>query len=48
LRDDTDLIDAEWALARLTCFARDSRRSGEWPFREVLNVIFYVLRGSIA
>jgi transposase len=49
LRYDTDLTDAEWALVEpfmpppCAC-----GRPREWPLREVLNAIFYVLRGGIA
>jgi transposase len=49
LRYDTDLTDAEWALLEphmpepCAC-----GRPREWPLREVMNAIFYVLRGGIA
>ena len=49
LRYETDLTDAEWALVKP--FLPPPRRCGrprEWPLREVLNAIFYVLRGGIA
>ena len=49
LRYETDLTDAEWALVEpympRPC---GSGRPREWPLREVLNAIFYVLRGGIA
>ena len=49
LRYETDLTDAEWALVEpympppCAC-----GRPRDWPLREVLNAIFYVLRGGIA
>ena len=49
LRYDTDLTDAEWALVEpympVPC---ECGRPREWPLREVLNAIFYVLRGGIS
>ena len=48
LRYETDLTDAEWALIEPhmppPC---GCGRPREWPLREVLNAIFYVLRGGI-
>ncbi len=49
LRYETDLTDAEWALIEpplpkpATC-----GRPPVWTMREILNAIFYVLRGGIA
>src|SRR3954469_5651924 len=49
LRYETDLTDAEWALlAPLMPEASERGRPREWPFREVMNAIFYVLRGGVA
>ena len=49
LRYDTDLTDAEWALLEpYMPPACACGRPREWPLREVLNAIFYVLRGGIA
>src|SRR3954452_3218516 len=49
LRYETDLTDAEWALlAPLMPEASGRGRPREWPFREVMNAIFYVLRGGVA
>ena len=49
LRYETDLTDAEWALVEPymppPCVGGRPR---EWPLREVMNAIFYVLRGGIA
>jgi len=45
LRYETDLTDAEWALME-RCFAAPSGRG--WPLREIVNAIFYVIRGGIA
>jgi transposase len=49
LRYETDLTDAEWALIEPLLpepYARGRPR--RWPAREILNGIFYVLRGGIA
>lgn len=49
LRYQTDLTDGEWAvLASLMPELAVVGRPQKWPFREVLNAIFYVLRGGIA
>ena len=49
LRYETDLTDAEWALIA-GYFAAPSRRGRPraWPLREIVNAIFYVMRGGIA
>ena len=47
-RYQTDLTDAEWLLiAHILPAARATGRRREWPMREIVNVIFYVLRGGI-
>ena len=47
-RYQTDLSDAEWQLiATLLPAARATGRRREWPMREIVNAIFYVLRGGI-
>src|SRR5215207_3418658 len=49
LRYETDLTDAEWALIEPFMPKPHARgRPRVWPLREVLNAIFYVLRGGIA
>ena len=49
LRYETDLTDAEWALIEpLLPEPRARGRPRRWPTREILNAIFYVLRGGIA
>lgn len=49
LRYASDLTDAEWALiAPLLPAACARGRPRSWPEREILNAIFYVLRGGIA
>ncbi|WP_244470461.1 IS5 family transposase [Microvirga vignae] len=49
LRYDTDLTDAEWALIEPLLPEPHARgRPWLWPAREILNAIFYVLRGGIA
>ena len=47
-RYQTDLTDAEWRLIeqRLPP-ARKMGRPRAWPMREIVNAIFYVLRGGI-
>jgi putative transposase len=49
LRYETDLTDTEWALIE-PHFAAPSRRGRPraWPLREIVNAIFYVMRGGIA
>ena len=48
-RYQTDLSDAEWALiAAFVPEARTTGRRRQWPMREIVNAIFYVLRGGIA
>ncbi|MBB4615792.1 transposase [Novosphingobium taihuense] len=45
----TDLSDAEWALiAAFVPVARTTGRRRQWSMREIVNAIFYVLRGGIA
>src|ERR671912_2832845 len=49
LRYETDLTDAEWALIEpLLPEPRARGRPRRWSTREILNAIFYVLRGGIA
>ena len=49
LRYGTDLTDAEWALVEpYMPPPRACGRPRGWPLREVLNAIFYVLRGGIS
>src|SRR3954471_16914374 len=49
LRYETDLTDAEWALIEALMPKPLARgRPREWPLREVMNAIFYVLRGGVA
>ena len=49
LRYETDLTDAEWALIEpLLPAPKPCGRPRGWPLREVLNAIFYVLRGGVA
>ena len=48
LRYETDLTDAEWALIEPFMPRPPVRgRPREWPLREVMNAIFYVLRGGV-
>ena len=48
LRYETDLTDAEWALIEPLMPKPQARgRPWAWPLREILNAIFYVLRGGI-
>ena len=48
-RYETDLTDAEWAVTAPLMPDPDTRgRPPVWTMREVLNAIFYVLRGGIA
>ena len=49
LRYETDLTDAEWALIE-GFFGAPARcgRPRAWPLREIVNAIFYVMRGGIA
>src|SRR3954452_15287120 len=47
LRYETDVTDPEWALIEPHMpQPRIRGRPREWPLREVLNAIFYVLRGG--
>lgn len=48
LRFASDLTDAEWAVIEplLPPLSRVGRPP-EWPMREIVNAIFYVLRGGI-
>ena len=49
LRFASDLTDAEWAvLEPLLPPPASAGRPPEWPMRELVNAIFYVLRGGIA
>jgi transposase len=49
LRYQTDLTDAEWALIEPLMPKPLTRgRPREWPLREVMNAIFYVLRGGVS
>jgi transposase len=49
LRYGSDLTDAEWALLQPLLPAPCARgRKRAWPMREIVNAIFYVLRGGIA
>src|SRR4051812_1644304 len=49
LRYETDLTDAEWAvMAPLMPEPAACGRPATWTPREILNAIFYVLRGGIA
>jgi transposase len=48
-RYQTDLTEAEWSLiADMLPLANLSGRPRAWPLREIVNAIFYVLRGGIA
>lgn len=48
-RYQTDLSDAEWLLiAGFLPGESSTGRRREWPMREIVNAIFYVLRGGIA
>src|SRR5215211_3151369 len=48
LRYETDLTHAEWALIEPLMPKPCARgRPREWPLREVLNAIFYLLRGGV-
>jgi transposase len=45
----TDLTDAEWrVIAPLLPPAKGTGRPPAWPMREIVNAIFYVLRGGVA
>ena len=45
LRYETDLTDAEWALIE-PLMPKPLARGREWSAREIMNAIFYVLRGG--
>lgn len=48
LRFASDVTDAEWAvLARLLPPPSPIGRPPDWPMREIVNAIFYVLRGGV-
>jgi hypothetical protein len=48
LRYETDLTEAEWALIEpLMPKPKPRGTPRAWPLREILNAIFYVLRGGI-
>src|SRR4051795_10144890 len=48
LRYETDLTDAEWAVIE-PHMPRPAKlgRPPDWTFREIINAIFYVMRGGI-
>jgi transposase len=47
-RYETDLTDAEWAvIAPLLPRPASRGRKPAWPLREIINAIFYILRGGI-
>src|SRR4051794_10742019 len=48
LRYETDLTDAEWAIIE-PHMPRPAKlgRPPDWTFREIINAIFYVMRGGI-
>ena len=49
LRYETDLTDAEWRLiAPLLPAPKQTGRPLSWPLREIVNAIFYVMRGGVA
>lgn len=49
LRYETDMTDAEWARIEPLMPGPNQRgRPRAWPLREVMNAIFYVLRGGVA
>ena len=49
LRYGSDLTDAEWAIiAPFLPPPAHTGRPRQWPMREIMNAIFYVLRGGIA
>ncbi len=49
LRFGSDLTDGEWAiLGPFLPVPAPCGRKRAWPMREVVNAIFYVLRGGIA
>jgi putative transposase len=48
LRYETDLTDAEWAVLERLLVLSGGGRPPKWPLREIVNAIFYVLRGGIA
>jgi len=48
LRYQTDVTDAEWdVVAPLMPPSKRTGRPRKWPLREIINAIFYVLRGGI-
>ena len=49
LRYETDLTDAEWAVIEpLMPEPSERGRPQKWSPREIMNAIFYVLRGGVA
>ena len=49
LRYETDLTDAEWRLVEPLLPAAHVRgRPRAWPLREIVNAMFYVLRGGVS
>ena len=47
LRYETDLTDREWNLiAPMMPAAAKTGRPRGWPLREIMNAIFYVMRGG--
>jgi len=48
LRFASDLTDAEWAvLEPLLPAPSPVGRPPQWPMREIVNAVFYVLRGGV-
>ena len=48
LRYETDLTDAEWAIVEpMLPLPLEGGRPAKWPLREIINAIFYILRGGI-
>lgn len=47
LRYETDLTDAEWAVIAPHLPAQRCGRPRVWPMREIVNALFYVLRGGV-
>ncbi len=48
LRYETDLTDAGWEILEPSLpKPKATGRSLKWPLREIVNAIFYVLRGGI-
>lgn len=48
-RYQTDMTDEEWRVVEAYLPpAKTTGRTRAWPMREIVNAIFYVLRGGIA